>query len=180
MRTTSPPPRPSAAPGAAIEYNVLAARAATAALAFDEAAARLRTALDLRIRESRRARGGVSRARYRQPPRRQGARCPGCVQGDGGASRASFSDGQLLARAAIGYEEACWRPGIADQGAAELLEEAAAALGDESSELRVGLLSGLARALDYQGEHERGAIVRDERRRHGPAASAIAPASPGR
>src|SRR5205823_13089864 len=67
---------------------------------------------------------------------------------------------QLLARAAIGYENACWRPGIADEGAVELLEEAAAALGDESSELRVGLLGGLARALDFQGQHERGAIVR--------------------
>ena len=71
-----------------------------------------------------------------------------------------LGDGALLARAAIGYEDACWGPGIADQGAAELLEEAAAALVDESSELRVGLLSGLARALDYQGDHERGAIVR--------------------
>ncbi|HEX6621075.1 MAG TPA: response regulator transcription factor, partial [Solirubrobacteraceae bacterium] len=71
-----------------------------------------------------------------------------------------ISNGELLARAAIGFEEACWRPGIADRGAVELLEEAAAALGDGNSELRVGLLSGLARALVFQGEHERGAIVR--------------------
>ena len=71
-----------------------------------------------------------------------------------------LGDAQLLARAAIGYEDACWRPGIADQGAVELLEEAATALGDEDSALRVGLLGGLARALDFQGHHERGAIVR--------------------
>ena len=38
-----------------------------------------------------------------------------------------LGDAELLARAAIGYEDACWRPGIADQGAVELLEEAAAA-----------------------------------------------------
>ena len=40
-------------------------------------------------------------------------------------------------------------------GAAELLEEAAAALGDDDSQLRVGLLGGLARALDFQGDYER-------------------------
>jgi DNA-binding CsgD family transcriptional regulator/tetratricopeptide (TPR) repeat protein len=49
---------------------------------------------------------------------------------------------------------------IIDQGAAELLQEAAAALGDEPSTLRVGLLSGLARALDLRGEQTRGVIVR--------------------
>ena len=36
-----------------------------------------------------------------------------------------LADAELLARAAIGYEDACWRPGMADQGAVELLEEAA-------------------------------------------------------
>ena len=68
---------------------------------------------------------------------------------------------ELLARAAIGYEEACWRPGVASRDAVELLEEALAAVGDESDELRIGLLAGLARALDFQGERERGAIVRE-------------------
>ena len=60
-----------------------------------------------------------------------------------------------LARAAIGYEDACWRPGMTDQGAVELLEEAALALGDDDCRLRAGLLGGLARALDFQGHHER-------------------------
>src|SRR5690242_12718951 len=72
----------------------------------------------------------------------------------------SLGDADLLARAAIGYEDACWRPGIAEMGAVEFLEEAAAALGGEDSELRVGLLSGLARALDLQGQRERGIVVR--------------------
>ena len=36
-----------------------------------------------------------------------------------------------------------------------------AALGPDSGELRTGLLAGLARALDFQGERERGAIVRE-------------------
>ncbi len=71
-----------------------------------------------------------------------------------------LNDPDLLGRAAIGYEDACWRPGIADQGAVELLEEATAAIGETSSEIRVGLLSGLARALDFQGDHERAEVVR--------------------
>ena len=58
---------------------------------------------------------------------------------------------------------------MTDQGAVALLEEAAAALGPEDSELRVGLLSGLARALDLQGQRERGPS-RAERDRHGAAA----------
>ncbi len=67
---------------------------------------------------------------------------------------------ELLARAAIGYEEACWRPGIAGRDAVDLLEEAIAAVNEERVELRVGLLAGLARALDRQGDRERGALVR--------------------
>ena len=49
---------------------------------------------------------------------------------------------------------------MTDQGAVALLEEAAAALGPEDSELRVGMLSGLARALDLQGRRERGSVAR--------------------
>jgi DNA-binding CsgD family transcriptional regulator/tetratricopeptide (TPR) repeat protein len=142
-----------------VEYNVLAARAATAALAFDEAAARLRTALELLIESpARRAEvflelGNASHRAGKAVDALEAFRASADIARE-------LGNGALLARAAIGYENACWRPGIADQGAAELLEEAAAALGDERSELRVGLLSGLARALDFQGEHGRGAIVR--------------------
>ena len=49
---------------------------------------------------------------------------------------------------------------MTDQNAVEVLEEATTALGDEDSRLRVGLLGGLARALDFQGLHDRAAIVR--------------------
>ena len=71
-----------------------------------------------------------------------------------------LGDAELLSRAAIGLEDACWRPGIADQEVQELLEEATSALGEQESTLRVGLLSALARVLTYRGEHERAAIVR--------------------
>ena len=54
-----------------------AARAATGALAFDEAAARLRTALELPHRGSARAGRGLPRARDRQATGRQGARRAG-------------------------------------------------------------------------------------------------------
>jgi DNA-binding CsgD family transcriptional regulator/tetratricopeptide (TPR) repeat protein len=71
-----------------------------------------------------------------------------------------LQDAELLARAAIGYEDATWRPGLIRDPIA-LLEEAVTALGDEPSQLRVGLLSGLARALDMRGQQARAAIIRD-------------------
>jgi DNA-binding CsgD family transcriptional regulator len=142
-----------------VHYNLLAARAATAALAFDEAVARYGTALELRI-ESPQAQAevlielGIARHRAGKALDAQDA-----LRAAAEIAR-ELGDADLLARAAIGYEDACWRPGIADQGAVELLEEAAGALGDASSELRVGLLGGLARALDFRGDHERAAVVR--------------------
>ena len=44
----------------------------------------------------------------------------------------------------------------------DLLERAAAGLGEEPSQLRVGVLGGLSRALLMRGEHARGAAVREE------------------
>ncbi len=143
----------------AVEYNVLAARAAMGALAFDEAAGRLRTTLELGI-ESPAERAqlflDLGTACHR------GGKAVDALEAfraAGDIARAQ-GDAQVLARAATGYEEACWRPGMAEEGAAELLEEAAALLPAEGSRLRVGLLAGLARALDFRGEHERGAVVR--------------------
>ena len=145
--------------GRGVEYNVLAARAASAALAFDEAATRLRTALELGI-DGLRERADVflelGHASHRAGKALDALEA---FRAAAGIAR-ELADAKLLARAAIGYEDACWRPGMADQGAVELLESAAEALGDDNSELRVGLLGGLARALDFQGDHERAAIVR--------------------
>jgi DNA-binding CsgD family transcriptional regulator/tetratricopeptide (TPR) repeat protein len=145
----------------AIGYNLQAARAAASALAFDEAAARLRTALELGIeRPADRANAllELGNASHRSGNALDALRAFGAVADIAREIR----DPRLLARAAIGYEEACWRPGIADEGSVELLGEAAAALGEESSELRVGLLGGLARALDFQGDHDGGAAARTE------------------
>jgi DNA-binding CsgD family transcriptional regulator/tetratricopeptide (TPR) repeat protein len=145
--------------GRGVEYNVLAARAASAALAFDEAATRLRTALELGIDDVR-ERADVF-LELGDAVHRAGGAIDALEAFRAAAEIArELEDARLLARAAIGFENACWRPGLADQGAVELLEEAAAALGDDESELRVGLLAGLARALDFQGDYERGVVVR--------------------
>ena len=142
-----------------VEYNVLAARAASAALAFDEAATRLRTAVELGI-------DGLSgRAEVfldLGDASHRGGKAVDALEAFRAAAEIAreLADARLLARAAIGFEDACWRPGMADQAAVELLEEAAAALGDDNSELRVGLLGGLARALDFQGDFKRSAIIR--------------------
>jgi DNA-binding CsgD family transcriptional regulator/tetratricopeptide (TPR) repeat protein len=150
---------PLGATGRAVEYNLAAARAAGSALAFDEAAARFRTALELRIEPaSARAEAYLELG---TASHRAGKALDALAAFRSAAEIArDLASADLLARAAIGYEEACWRPGIVDAGAVELLEEAADALSDESSELRVALLSGLARALDFRGDHDRGAQAR--------------------
>ena len=68
-------------------------------------------------------------------------------------------DAELLAAAAVGFEEACWRPGITDEGAVELLEEASEALDDDDSELRVKLLAGRSRALAFIGHYEESSVA---------------------
>jgi DNA-binding CsgD family transcriptional regulator/type II secretory pathway predicted ATPase ExeA len=145
----------------AIEYNLLAARAAADALAFDEAAARLRAALDVGI-PSDAVRGEVlidlGMAAHRAG---KVADALGAFRGAAVVAR-ERQDAELLARTAIGFEEATWRPQIPSGDVIELLQEAAGALGDDRPDLRLGLLGGLARAFDLAGEHIRAAHVRTE------------------
>ncbi len=143
----------------AVEHNLRAARAAAAALAFEEAAQALRTAIGLRVDDP------VERAEcYLElgtVSHRAGKATEALEAFEAAAEIARrLGSPELLARAAIGYEDACWRPGIALRDSVELLEEAIAALAEERPALRVELLAGLARALDFQGERRRGAIVR--------------------
>ncbi|HTY98015.1 MAG TPA: LuxR C-terminal-related transcriptional regulator, partial [Solirubrobacteraceae bacterium] len=143
----------------AVRYNVLAARAAADAVAFDEAAEMLLAALELGIEEPH-ARAEV--LLELGIVRHKAGKAPEALEALAAVAEIAreLSDAELLARAAAGYEEASWRPGTIEHRALELLEEATAALGDEESELRVELLGGLARALDMRGQRERGAIVR--------------------
>ena len=64
-----------------------------------------------------------------------------------------------LAHAALGFEEASWRPGLPGGTAAHLLEMALEALGGRDSVLRARVLASLARALIFSGREERGTIV---------------------
>lgn len=144
----------------AVAYNLLAAESAAAALAFEEAADRFRTALELGLTDNRER--AETLLQLGDAARRAG---------DTESAIAAFAqvatlarrlpDAELLARAAIDFEEACWRPAIHDAGAVELLEEAADALGEGDSELRARLLGGLARALDLRGDRVRAARARD-------------------
>jgi len=148
-------------PQRAVEYNLRAADAANAALAFGEAVGPLKTALELGV-DNETAHAEIElelgAAHYRA--------------GQSGDSLEAFQaaaetarrlhNPDLLARAAIGVETACWRVAMLDEGAIELLEEALAALDPGDSTMRVLLLSGLARARALVGESERSAELRDE------------------
>ena len=144
----------------ALRYNVQAGEAALAALAFDQAAAHFQTALEVGP-ASAEARAEIwlqlGEASYEAGEAVRAL--------DAFSQAAEFAtargDAELLARAAVGFEQACSAPVITDRGAVELLERAAAALGDGDTELRVGVLAGLARALSARGESARAAIVRD-------------------
>lgn len=144
----------------AVEYNLLAADVASASLAFGQAVERLQTALELGIDDPRR------RAEAALALGTAGHHAGRSVEALDALKQAAhlareLEDSELLARAAIGYEETCWRPGIVDAGAVELLEEAAAP-GGLGPGLRVRLLGGLARALEFRGQRQRAAGMRDE------------------
>jgi predicted ATPase/DNA-binding CsgD family transcriptional regulator len=143
----------------AIDYNLRAARAAVTALAFEQAAAQFRTALALGVK---------SPSEQAEIQLELGTACHSA--GSWGDAIEAFTaaaeigrstgDANLLARAAIGLENACWGEGRSHRAALELLEEASAALGGAESALRIGLLSALTRVLAHRGEHGRAAIIR--------------------
>ena len=93
-----------------VEYNVLAARAADGALAFDEAAERLRVALELGIGDAaRRAEILLELGAVRHRAGRAQDALAAYAEAAGVARE--LGDATLLARAAIGFEHTCWRPG---------------------------------------------------------------------
>src|SRR5262245_19617378 len=152
---------PIGGPERAVRYNLLAAESAVRAVAFDEAEDRFRTALELGID------GDLERLavmfRLGDASHRAGhADAALATYAETADLARSLGDPELIARAAIGFEEACWRPAILDAGAVELLEEAAVALPIEDAELRSRVLGGLARALELRGEPGRAALARDE------------------
>jgi DNA-binding CsgD family transcriptional regulator/tetratricopeptide (TPR) repeat protein/KaiC/GvpD/RAD55 family RecA-like ATPase len=139
-------------PERAIEYSVLAGRAALSALDFDEAAVLFSSALEHGIKDPRwraETQLELGAARFRA------GRSDGAMEAFQSAAQIGrdLDDAELLATAAVGFEDACWRPGITDQGAVGLLEEASRALGTADSTLRVMLLAGLLRAYAFVGDY---------------------------
>jgi predicted ATPase/class 3 adenylate cyclase len=68
------------------------------------------------------------------------------------ASARALGEAEPLARAASGFAEACWRPGLFDATPVRLLQEANRALGAADSEAKVKVLAWLSLALDLTGE----------------------------
>ena len=145
----------------AIDYSILAGRAALGALDFDDADARFSAALELGINDARRraqTQLELGTARFRA-----GRSDVAMVAFRSAAQIArELGDAELLATAAIGFEDACWRPGITDQGAIELLGEASRAVDTEDSELRVRLLAGVSRAHAFLGQYQQSAVAEHE------------------
>jgi DNA-binding CsgD family transcriptional regulator len=149
---------PVGGPARAIEYSLLAGRAAFRALDFDEAESRFAAALELGIDDPRRraqTQLELGAARFR------GGRSDDAMAAFRAAAQLAreLEDPELLAAAAIGFEEACWRPGITDAGAVELLEEASRTLRADDSQLRVKLLAGLSRAHAFLGDYSQSAVA---------------------
>jgi predicted ATPase/DNA-binding CsgD family transcriptional regulator len=148
-------------PRRAVDYSLLAGAAALETLAFDEAEARFQAALELGIDDPRRraeTQLELGAARFRA------GRSDDAMKAFRAAAQIAreLGDAHMLATAAVGFEDACWRPGITDAGAVELLEEALVAVGEEDSELRVMLLAGLGRAHSFVGDHAASAVVREQ------------------
>jgi DNA-binding CsgD family transcriptional regulator/tetratricopeptide (TPR) repeat protein len=146
---------PVAGPEPAVAASLRAADVELEALAFDGAVRLLRSALALGV-EDPVWRGGVE---YELGVALHRA-------GDTEAAIESFAasaalarecdDNEAFARAAVAFEEACWRPGVIDHRALELLTEAHARLDPADSALRVGVLACLGSALAVDGQHEAG------------------------
>ena len=138
--------------GRAVEYALDAAAQAERSLAFAEAAARFEEALalgvpDLPAEAEVRCRQGLAWHLAGRPAE--------ALESFAAAAAAAHECGDeaLQARAAIGFETACWRPGIDDPRAVALLREAALRIAAEPSAQRVRVLAHLSRALAYRRDH---------------------------
>ena len=143
---------PIAGNGRAVEYSIDAAVQAERSLAYAEAAARFEEALALGVSDL----PAEAELRCRQGLAWHLAGRPAVALESFAAAAAAArecGDEALQARAAIGFETACWRPGIDDPRAVALLREAARGVDAEPSAQRVRVLAHLSRALAYRREH---------------------------
>ncbi len=140
----------------AVPYWLQAGENETARAAYREAAAHLARGLELlRTLEPARERGkrqlelmlALGEAELR------GGESPQAMRTFEQAAElaTTLQETEALARAATGFAEACWRPGLPDSTPVRLLQEASRALGDADSELKVRVLAWLTLALDMTG-----------------------------
>jgi DNA-binding CsgD family transcriptional regulator len=66
---------------------------------------------------------------------------------------------QALGRAALGFEDSSWRPGLPGDAAVGLLEEALNALGERDSALKARVQAALSRAFIFTGALERAETI---------------------
>jgi DNA-binding NarL/FixJ family response regulator len=142
----------------AVRYTLAAADVAMRSLAFAEAAERVGAALELGIgdpADRSRALAQLGTALHRA------GRAPQALEAyaDAATAARAAGDAALFAAAAIGFENACWRPGIDDPRAVGLLEEAITRADMRDGTRRARLLASLSRALAYRGDHA-GAVGR--------------------
>ena len=177
---------PIAGNGRAVEYALEAAAQAERSLAFAEAAGRFEEALalgvpDLPAEAEVRCRQGLAWHLAGRPAE--------ALESFAAAAAAAreCGDDALQARAAIGFETACWRPGIDDPRAVALLREAAAQVAAEPSAQRVRVAGAPEPRPRLSGRPRRGGRVLVAGGRHGPVAWATparswsrCPTPPGR
>ena len=158
----------------AIDYNLRAAQAASAALAFDDAAMRLRTAIEIGI-EDEPERADVL-LELGSASHRAGKATDAQEAFAAAAEIARELDSaELLARAAIGYEEACWRPGIASRrGGRAARGGARGGRRGETTSCGSACSPGSPARSTSQGERERGRDRARQRDRAGKAATTTA------
>jgi DNA-binding CsgD family transcriptional regulator/tetratricopeptide (TPR) repeat protein len=142
----------------AVHFSLRAAEIAGRSFAFGEAARRLRAAIELGIPDATlraRALCDLGGALHRS------ADVPEALESYAEAAEAAraLGDRTLLAEAAIGFENACWRPAIADPRCVALVEEALSAQDEQDGATRVRLLAALSRAWAYRGDHARAAEI---------------------
>ncbi len=142
----------------AVRYGLRAAELAMRSFAYEEAARRLRAALELGIDDPlRRAHAllALGDACHRS------AHAPEALESYAATAALAreLGDDDLLAAAAIGFENACWRPGISDARSLALLEEANALVSEDDGPQRVRLLAALSRARATRGDHRAAAEI---------------------
>ena len=112
-------------------------------------------------RTRRSAAGCSSRWARRRPRPARTCRRPRSSSRRPSAPRRSASPTDL-ARAARGFEEATWRPGLPGDAAVRLLRDALAGVGEDDSVLRAEVLSSLTRALIFSGALDEAMRVNDQ------------------